>query len=142
MSYDDNRARAQIWKEEGFRKFPYRDTVGKLTIGVGRNLDDVGLSEDEIRYLFNNDFEKARERAALLPAWTSLNGPRKAVLVNMVFQLGLAGVSKFKRMLEALARNDYDAAAAEMLDSKWHKQTPGRAERLSIQMRTGTWVDT
>lgn len=138
---DDTRTKNQIWKDEGFRKFPYKDTVGKLTIGVGRNLDDVGLSEDEVKYLFNNDFDKARDLAALLPAWYSLNGPRKAVLVNMVFQLGLGGVSKFKKMIDALSRKDYEEAANQMLDSKWHRQTPNRAERLAIQMRTGKWVD-
>lgn len=141
MSLLDARARNQIWNHEGYRRFPYTDSVGKLTIGVGRNLEDVGLTDDEVRYLFNNDFDRARDLAALLPAWHSLCDPRKAVLVNMVFQLGLSGVSKFKKMMDALARGDYDEAADQMLDSKWHKQTPRRCEELATQMRMGKWFD-
>jgi lysozyme len=59
----------------------------------------------------------------------------------MVFQMGASGVSKFRKMLAALDKKDYDLAATEMLDSRWHEQTPKRAQRLALQMRTGQWID-
>jgi lysozyme len=137
----DKRGMDQIIRDEGSRAKPYRCTEGKLTIGIGRNLDDVGLSQDEIRYLFQNDYDRARDTATLLPCWTVCNSPRQAVLVNMVFQLGMRGLMKFKRMMAALDVKDFDRAADEMLDSKWNQQTPKRAQRLALQMRTGKWID-
>ena len=137
----DKRGLEQIIRDEGIRLKPYRCTEGKLTIGVGRNLEDTGITKEEARYLLHNDYDLARDTATLYPCWTSLNGPRQAVLVNMVFQMGAAGVSKFRKMFSALDKKDYDLAATEMLDSRWHRQTPKRALRLALQMRTGKWID-
>ena len=137
----DNRAMQQIKQDEGFRTQVYRCSEGYLTIGYGRNLEANGISKDEAEYMFRNDYDRARDLASLLPSWSTLTEPRKAVLVNMIFQMGAKGVLKFRLMHKALQAREYDRAADEMLDSKWAKQTPKRAERLARQMRTGKWVD-
>ncbi len=68
-----------------------------------------------------------------------MNGPRRAALVNMVFQLGLTGVLKFRKMIQYLKVGNYEAAADEGLDSKWARQTPNRARRVTEVIRTGTF---
>lgn len=122
--------------EEGLRLKPYRDTVGKLTIGVGRNLDDVGISEDEARILLEHDITRvARSLDTHLSWWTRLSQDRQNVLVEMGFQLGIAGLFRFRKFLLALEMGDYEGAKDEMLDSKWARQTPDRADRLAKRMR-------
>ncbi|ODN41151.1 glycoside hydrolase family protein [Piscirickettsia litoralis] len=124
-------------ESEGVRFKPYRDTVGKLTIGVGRNLDDLGISDDEANYLLNNDIERVLDQCTSLPYWLSLNDERKAVIAEMLFNLGLSGVKKFKNMSAALKENNFDKAAAEMLNSKWANQVGNRAVRLANRMKLG-----
>ena len=123
---------------EGLRLKPYRDTRGKLTIGVGRNLDDVGITEEEALYLLKNDIKRVldflKER---LPYWNGLTETRKMALVDMCFNLGPGGFLSFKRMLAALERGDYEQAAREMLDSRWARQVGRRAEELAEMMREG-----
>ena len=123
---------------EGLRLKPYRDTRGKLTIGVGRNLDDVGITEDEALYLLKNDIKRVldflKER---LPYWNGLTETRKMALVDMCFNLGPGGFLSFKKMLRALERGDYEQAAKEMLDSRWARQVGRRAEELAEMMREG-----
>ncbi len=123
---------------EGLRLKPYRDTRGKLTIGVGRNLDDVGITEEEALYLLKNDIKRVldflKER---LPYWNGLTETRKMALVDMCFNLGPGGFLSFKKMLAALERGDYEQAAREMLDSRWARQVGRRAEELAEMMRDG-----
>lgn len=124
-------------ESEGVRFKPYRDTVGKLTIGVGRNLDDLGISDDEVNYLLNNDIERVLDQCNSLVYWSALNDERKAVVAEMVFNLGLVGVKKFKNMSAALEAGNFDQAAVEMMDSKWAAQVGNRAVRLANRMRLG-----
>lgn len=130
--------RAQLRIDEDVRTKPYRDSVGKLSIGVGRNLDDVGLSTDEINYLLENDITRAETDCVKLFAnFDTLSDNRRAVLVNMGFNLGrdrLAGFKKFRAAVEAC---DFDRAAKEMLDSRWASQVGMRALRLAKQMKEG-----
>jgi lysozyme len=129
---------AELKRDEGTRLKPYTDTVGKLTIGVGRNLSDVGISDDECTILLQNDIE--RTVAALdrtLPWWRNLSPVRQRVLVNMAFNLGMVGLLTFKNTLGAMQNGSYAAAAAGMLSSKWATQVGVRAERLADMMRTG-----
>ena len=122
--------------DEGLQLKPYKDTLGKLTIGVGRNLDDRGLSKSEVMFLLENDIKDAVGGAyKLVPSFNRLSDNRKIALVSMVFQMGESGVSKFKNMLSAIEIEDFDMAANEMLDSRWSKQTPNRAKRLSNMMK-------
>ena len=129
---------AQLRKHEGVRSKPYKDTVGKITIGVGRNLDDKGLSDDEINMLLSNDIKDAMEDAvALVPSFWGLTENRQRVLVDMAFNLGRARLGKFVNTLAAVERGDYEAAAAGMMASKWARQVKGRAVTLSEMMKQG-----
>lgn len=111
---------------------------GKLTIGYGRNLEQNGLTDDEARYLLKNDIHRCwREAAGFIPNWHMLNATRQSVIVEMVFQLGAAGVETFKRMIRGLQRGEYETASREMMDSHWAQQTPERAALLARRMRTG-----
>jgi len=128
----------QLPIDEGVRGKPYRDTVGKWTIGIGRNLDDIGVSEDEIALMLKNDIARAAKAAKqLVPSFDTLTENRKAVLVNLAFNIGPIRLSGFIKMLSAIADQNYDEAAEEMLASKWASQVGQRAIRLSKQMREG-----
>lgn len=122
---------------EGLRLKPYRCTAGKLSIGYGRNLDDVGITLEEAELLLKNDLEKAEKEAEKFPVYSKLNQARKDVLIEMLFNMGYARLSKFKKMFEALEKGDYSEAANQMLDSAWHTQVGKRAERLAYFMRIG-----
>jgi lysozyme len=125
---------------EGLRLKPYRCTAGKLTIGVGRNLDDRGLSPDEALYLLRNDIEISRtELSGAFPWFAKLDPVRQAVLIDMHVNLGLGTLSKFVITLGLIKTGRYDEAASEMLDSAWSRQVGRRARRLAEMMRTGEW---
>ena len=129
---------AELRRDEGTRAKPYLDTVGKLTIGVGRNLDDVGLSDDEIDYLLANDIKRVdADLDRNIPWWRDLDPVRQRVLQNMCFNMGITGLLGFKNTLGLIKRGDYGAAASAMLKSRWAAQVKRRAQRLSEMMRTG-----
>lgn len=131
----------QLERDEGYRQFAYKDSVGVLTVGIGRNLEHVGISKEEAIALLRNDVARAivsLRRA--FPWFDSLSQPHQGALVNMTFNMGIDGLSAFRLMLQAIERGDYDSAAKEMLDSKWAKQVGLRAERLAQQMRLNQWV--
>lgn len=131
----------QLRRDEGVRRFPYTDTVGKLTIGVGRNLTDVGLSDAEISFLLHNDVEAVTtELQARIPWFNALDSVRQAVLVGMAFNLGFDGLEQFQKMLMACAAGNWNDAAQEMLNSKWAIEVGDRAVRLSRQLVTDQWV--
>ena len=118
---------------------PYRCTAGKLSIGIGRNLDDVGISEDEAHFLLDNDINRVIVAlASALPWFVEMDEVRQRVLVDMGFNLGVPGLLKFKNTLAAVERKDYEAAAKGMLASKWARQVKGRAETLARWMRSGS----
>lgn len=121
---------------------PYVDTVGKLTIGIGRNLTDVGISENEALYLLASDIQRAmRGLADRYSDWfPALDSARQAVLVNMGVNLGLSRLAGFTKMLDAVARGDFAQASTEMLQSKWAMQVGNRATELAAQMNTGGWA--
>ncbi len=128
----------QLARHEGSRLKPYKDSVGKLTIGVGRNLDDVGISSDEEDLMLNNDIDRAtNDLTSHIAWWNSLDEARSLVLVNMTFNMGISRLMQFQHMLAALQSGDYQKAADEMVNSEWYKQTGVRALELVNQMRTG-----
>lgn len=119
---------------------PYRDEVGKLTIGVGRNLDDVGVSEDEAHTMLANDVASATAgMRTVLPWTTKLDAVRFGVLQNMCFNLGLTKLLGFKLFLASLEAGDWAMAKINMLNSHWAAQVGSRAERLAEQVITGEW---
>ncbi len=134
-------ARRMIIEHEGLRLKPYRDSVGKLTIGVGRNLDDVGISEEEALSLLDHDIGNVLQGLEREPVFHTLSELRRAVLTDMAFNLGLAGLKEFRLMYAALADADFERAAAEMLDSTWAGQVGRRAKRLAKMMAEDRWFD-
>lgn len=133
--------REQLIRDEGIRLKAYFDTKGKITVGVGRNLTDKGLSRAEAMLLLENDIDEFRRAVHSALPWTvGLGPPRFEALVNMAFNMGIEGLLGFRRMLEALARSDYENAAKEMLNSDWAEQVGARAQRVAEQMRRGEWV--
>lgn len=129
-----------ITAHEGLRNKPYKCSAGKLTIGIGRNLEDLGISTSEAEYLLANDIKRVKGELRLhIPRFNILSPVRQAVLVDMCFNLGWPRMSGFRNMLTAIHQENWEKAAAEMLDSKWAKQVGKRAERLAEMMRTDEW---
>jgi lysozyme len=131
----------QLKRDEGLRLTAYKDSLGKTTIGYGRCLETEGITRDEAEYLLHNDV--LRVCAALdaaLPWMRNLDDARRAVLQNMGFNMGLAGLLGFRNTLALIQAGEYDKAADAMLQSRWAEQVGARAQRLSQQMRTGQWV--
>ena len=139
----DARLIEQLRLHEGERRKPYRDTVGKLTVGIGRNLDDKGLRRDEIEYLLTNDIADARaDLDRYLPWWRGLDPVRQRVLIDMAFNMGMGapnrgGLLSFVNTLSNIRQGRYAEAADMMLASKWAQQVGRRAVRLATMMRTG-----
>lgn len=125
---------------EGCRLKPYKCPAGKLTIGYGRNLDDVGISQAEADMMFERDFAKAEADARKICEEfgidvNNLIEQRFYVLTDMCFNLGYGGLKKFKKLFSALKNSLYDDAANAMLDSLWAKQVGNRATKLAALMR-------
>lgn len=133
------RVKRLVIEHEGVRHEPYRDSLGLLTIGIGRCLDTNPLSADEITYLFDNDMRRTRHGLIGQPWFRGLDPVRQAAVIDMTFQMGLDGFLKFKKTIQHIAAGRYKKAAKEMLISKWAKQTPGRAKEVSEMMATGEW---
>ena len=125
----------QLKIDEGFREFMYECTAGKTTIGYGLNLE-AGITEEEASIILRHRLR--RISSSLDYNWyRNINDVRKGVILNMVYQMGLTGVLKFRKMIAAMADRDFNRAADEMMDSNWYKQTPNRAQRLIDTMRVG-----
>lgn len=132
--------------DEGEVLHAYPDHLGFLTIGVGRMIDSKkggGISRTESRYLLANDIRKWVAIAGQWPWFDGLDWARQGVIICMLHQMGARGVANFRKMIAALARRDYEAAADEMLDSNWHRdeKTRERCERMAQIMRSGVWPD-
>lgn len=136
---DNVKAAAYIRRYEEFSRFPYKCPTGHLTIGYGHNLEN-GISSATAEFILKEDLERA-ERAVKnsLPWWWKLADARQFVLVDMAFNMGLAGLKGFKKMLAAVEQGDYQTAAKEMLASKWAAQVGRRAVELSKIMEKGEW---
>tara|TARA_Y100000114_G_scaffold121697_1_gene116939 strand:+ start:1387 stop:1821 length:435 start_codon:yes stop_codon:yes gene_type:complete len=133
----------RIKKHEGFVPKIYKDSLGYATIGYGHLVrpdeqweEGKEYSKEELEHVFKNDFNNAVDQATGLMNGISLDDKAREVIIEMVFQLGVGGVGKFKKMWEALRNGDYAEASVQMLDSRWAKQTPNRAESLSSVMRS------
>lgn len=136
----DARLESLLKKHEGLRLTPYTDTTGHLTIGYGRNLADVGISQEEAGLMLHNDIQRtASDLERACPWITSLDVVRAMVLVNMAFNLGVPGLMAFKQTLAEVQAGRWESAARAMLSSKWADQVGQRAKDLAQMMQTGKW---
>lgn len=134
---------SQLKRDENEVLHAYQDHLGYWTIGVGILIDKRkggGLRPEESEFIFRNRLKLIEaELANRIPWITNLDPARRGVLLNMAYQMGVAGLLGFKKTLATIESGHYQIAATEMLGSKWAQQTPARAHRLSQQMRTGDW---
>ena len=129
-------------RHEGVRDKVYLCSAGYETIGVGRNIseDGLGLSEDEINFLLNNDIKRVREELTEEYYWfAGLDEARQDAMIDISFNLGQTRLRGFVKSLEALAREDFDTAADEFMDSKWSEQVGDRAVEVTEIIRTGEY---
>lgn len=132
----DDAMLAWLRKCEGYNSHPYLDSVGKVTIGFGRNLDANGVSLDEAEHMLKNDLDHTLGQLwSRLPWFASQPESIKDALTNMAFNLGFEGLLEFKDMIEAIIAKNYTKAAQEALDSKWAKQVGQRAKDIAVMIR-------
>lgn len=129
-------AKQMLRLHEGLRLKPYLCTSGKLTIGYGRNIEDNGISKEEAEMLLDNDVISTDDTLRKTYEWyNNLSVVRRVVILDMAFNLGIYGLGRFKKMISAIERKDYETASMEMLDSLWAKQVGRRALTLSSMMK-------
>lgn len=135
MSIVNDRLRELVIKHEGYSEHPYMCTAGRVTIGYGRNLDDIGVSRDEATYMLENDLKRC-ERELQNYSWYLIQ-PKEVqfALIDMCFNMGINRLLKFTKMIEALSRKDYAQAAIEALNSIWAKQVGKRACDIAVMIR-------
>jgi len=130
-------------RHEGVETHAYTDSVGKVTIGVGRNIDPdggLGLSQKEITYLLQNDVDRVEQELVYsLPWFEYMEWQRMDALVNICFNLGLPRFLKFKKALAAAEDQDWELCADEFMDSRWASQVGQRAVELTTLIRTGEY---
>ena len=135
----------EIWKRytkryEGFCVMPYLCSTGHMTIGYGHNLEN-GISQEAAEFILQQDMTAAQTAVSRqFVGWNQLNEVRQFVLVDMCFNMGIGKLCGFKKMLAALKRGDYTAAANEMLSSRWAGQVGQRAKDLAQMMKTGAYL--
>ena len=131
----------QLKAFEGLELKAYQCTAGKTTIGLGRNLDDYGITEEEAYYLAkNNIHELEDELDRAISWWRQLDDARQRALINLAYNVGTTTLLKFKKTLEYLENGFYEEAGDEVLDSRWAKQVGRRSTFISNVFKTG--VDT
>lgn len=130
--------KSDLKAEEGFRSKPYKDIVGKTTIGYGRNLDDVGVTQQEAEVMLDNDIQKSiHDLQAHLSWFDTLSTNRQRALVEMCFQMGITGLLGFHKMLLHMQKGEFREAKFEGLSSKWALQVPKRASRILSLIENG-----
>ena len=159
MKYDRTKLIEKLILHEGLKLEVYQDTLGIDTIGIGRNLEDHGISQEELNdmdiprighiyeygiteadavYLANNDVQIVEEELLNAhPCVAELDAVRQLVLVDMAFNMGVPRLRKFKKMWAAIHDEDFQTAAKEMLDSRWANQVKSRSVKLANMMHTG-----
>ena len=131
-----------IKRHEGVKSKVYLCSAGYETIGVGRNISEsgLGLSDDEIDYLLNNDIKRVQQELQETYFWFGgLSAARRDAMVAICFNLGLTKLRGFTNALTAMSREQFDVAADEFMDSKWAKQVGMRAIRVTEMIRSGEY---
>jgi lysozyme len=135
---DRDALKERLILDEDLKLKPYRCPAGKLTIGIGRNIKDVGISRAEALMLCDNDIDRVEaELDRHVPWWRDLSERRQQALANMCFNMGWPRLAKFKNMLAALQAGDFDRAAAEAENSLWFKQVGARGMRIAAMIKEG-----
>jgi len=135
-------------RHEGIKHFAYRDSLGILTIGCGRNISNspinkgIGISDDEIDFMLQNDIERTIKELSREYTWFNEleEGARRDAIINLHFNLGRARFASFKKAIGHMEMGDHDQAALEFLDSRWAKQVKGRAIEVTDMIKTGTYI--
>ena len=128
----------ELKRDEGVELRPYKCSAGFLTLGVGRNIEERGITMDESDYLLANDITICEEEATRVFKWyDTLSDVRQRVVLNMIFNLGLTKLLNFKKFLAAMEAEDWEEAGKQMLDSRWAKQVGNRADRLEQMIVNG-----
>jgi lysozyme len=162
MKYNRQDLIDKLIVSEGLRLQVYKDTLGIDTIGIGRNLEDRGITKEELAdldiptiehvyeygiteadavYLATNDVQIVEEELVRAhPCVDRLDSVRQLILIDMAFNMGVPRLCKFKKMWAAVECGDYPTAAKEMLDSRWAKQVKGRATKLANAMHNGEFA--
>ena len=136
-----NKLIEQLKIHEGFRSNVYTCSGGKKTVGYGRNLQDIGISEEEAEMLLKNDvYEATNQLLNAFPFMATFSDVRISAMINFTFNVGIGTVRKFSNTIEYLKNEDWEAAADEMMDSKWAEQVGDRAIQITEQIRTGRWA--
>lgn len=130
-----------ILRHEGLRLKPYYDTATppRLTIGVGRNLTDVGISDDEALYMLAADVAKAHNACEIYPWFPRLSDAREAAMIDLVFNLGPKGLAKFVKFLTAMSQSNWDLAADELVKSAWFTQVGRRGIEIVNLIKYERW---
>lgn len=133
----------KLIEHEGYRRYPYTDTKGNLTIGIGRNISEKsgrGLTRAEAIFLLGNDLKICRNTLNSFVWFRHLNIVRQEVLMELMFNIGAPSFFTFKKMIAALQMNDFRNAEKEMLDSKWARDVgENRAADMAFRMRYGAY---
>jgi len=159
MKYRKEHFIEELIKHEGLKLQVYKDTLGIDTIGIGRNLEDRGISQEELDdldipnmdviyeygiteadavYLAQNDVQIVEEELLRAhPCVDRLDSVRQLILMDMAFNMGVPRLCKFQKMWNAIHEEKYDVAAKEMLDSRWANQVKSRAIKLANAMHNG-----
>ena len=130
-------------RHEGVRSHAYKCSEDMITVGVGRNVDEnggLGLSEDEIDYLLENDITRVRQELTDTYFWfPALNEARQDAMIDISFNLGQTRLRGFVKAVEAMSREQFDIAADEFMDSRWSQQVGNRAVEVTEMIRTGEY---
>jgi lysozyme len=136
-----NKLISMLKRHEGRRLKPYLCTADKLTIGYGRNLDDMGISEDEALYLLQNDIDACYSELNVFNWFQELDQVRQEALVDMRFNLGLPRFLSFKKMIARLIAKEYSQAAEEIINSLYAKQVGDRANEIAYMIERGEYLN-
>lgn len=126
-----------IKKHEGFRSHLYSDSVGKTTIGYGRNIEDNGISKSEANFMFDNDIARCQSDLISFTWYTNQPTNIQNALMNMCFNMGIRRLLTFKKMIAAIESRDYTKASMEALNSLWAEQVGQRAKDVALMIRQG-----
>ncbi len=130
---DKTKLMAMLISHEGSKLFPYRCPAGKLTIGIGRNIEDNGISEEEALFLLNNDIKRVKDELINKlgsSKFNSLPENIQLVLMDMCFNMGISRLSNFKKMFATIENNDWSGMIKEMKNSSWYNQVGVRSKNL------------